>query len=54
MDRRDQELLNRPIRRFQLAPRGDGVIVVGLVVAFLAGMTASTGGIEEFAQLPVA
>jgi hypothetical protein len=46
MDRRDQELLDRQMRRFQLSPRRDGVIMVGLVVAFLAGMTA--GGAFSF------
>jgi hypothetical protein len=46
MNRRDQELLDRQMRRFQPPPRRDGVIMVVLVVAFLAGMTA--GNIFSF------
>ena len=42
MNRRDQELLDRQMRRFQPPPRRDGVIMVVLVVAFLAGMTAGS------------
>src|SRR5215472_1449250 len=42
MNRRDQELLDRQMRRFQPSPRKDGLIVVVLVVAFLAGMTAAS------------
>jgi hypothetical protein len=46
MNRRDQELLNRQMRRFQPPLRRDGLIVVALVAAFLAGMTA--GGVFSF------
>jgi hypothetical protein len=42
MNRRDQELLDRQMRRFQPSPRRYGVIMVVLVVAFLAGMTAGS------------
>jgi hypothetical protein len=46
MDRRDQELLSRQMRRLQPPSRRDGLITAALVVAFLAGMTA--GGIFSF------
>jgi hypothetical protein len=46
MNRRDQELLHRQMRRFQPPLRRDGLIVVALVAAFLAGMTA--GGVFSF------
>ena len=42
MNRRDQELLDCQMRRFQPPSRSDGVIMVVLVVAFLAGMTAGS------------
>src|SRR5262249_31017986 len=42
MNRRDQELLDRLMRRFQPSPRRDRLIVVVLVVAFLAGMTVGS------------
>jgi hypothetical protein len=42
MNRRDEELLDRQMRRFQLPPRRDGMILVVLVLAFLAGMTAGS------------
>jgi hypothetical protein len=40
VDRRDQELLDRPMRHFQPQSRRDGLIIVALAVAVLAGMTA--------------
>jgi hypothetical protein len=43
MNRRDQELLSRQMRRLQPPSRRDGLIIAALVVAFFAGMTA--GGI---------
>jgi hypothetical protein len=46
MNRRDQELLNRQMRRFQPPLRRDGLIVVALVAAFLGGMTA--GGVFPY------
>ena len=46
MNRRDQELLNRQMRRFQPPSRRDGLIIVALVAAFLAGVAAS--GILSF------
>jgi hypothetical protein len=38
MDRRDQELLDKQMRRLS-PPRNDGVIVVMLAVMFVVGMT---------------
>ena len=38
MDRRDQELLDKQMRRLS-APRNDGVIAVILAVMFVVGMT---------------
>jgi hypothetical protein len=38
MDRRDQELLEKQMRRLR-PPRNDGVIVVLLAAVFLVGMT---------------
>ena len=38
MDRRDQELLDKQMRRLS-PPRNDGVIVVLLATIFLVGMT---------------
>jgi hypothetical protein len=38
MDRRDQELLDKQMRRLS-SPRNDGVIVVLLAVMFVVGMT---------------
>jgi len=38
MDRRDQELLDKQMRRFS-APRHNGVIAVMLAVMFVVGMT---------------
>ena len=38
MDRRDQELLDKQMRRLT-PPRNDGVIAVMLVVMFVVGMT---------------
>jgi hypothetical protein len=38
MDRRDQELLDKQMRRLS-APRNDGVIAVMLAVMFVVGMT---------------
>jgi hypothetical protein len=38
-DRRDQELLDKQLRRFSPNPRSDGTLILALVAAFLAGMT---------------
>lgn len=38
-DRRDQELLDKQLRRFSPNPRRDGTLMLALVAAFLAGMT---------------
>jgi hypothetical protein len=38
MDRRDQELLDKQVRRLS-PPRNDGVIAVMLAVMFVVGMT---------------
>ncbi len=38
-DRRDQELLDKQLRRFNPNPRSDGTLMLALVAAFLAGMT---------------
>jgi hypothetical protein len=39
MDRHDQELLYKQMRRFKPAPRDDGAMMSALVAVFLAGMT---------------
>lgn len=39
MNRRDQELLDKQMRRFGPVPRSDGTIMLALVAVFLAGMT---------------
>ena len=38
-DRRDQELLDKQVRRFGPAPRQDGTTYLALVAVFFAGMT---------------
>jgi hypothetical protein len=40
MDRRDQELLDKQLKRFQPPPRRDGRMVLAVVGVLLAGMTA--------------
>ena len=40
MDRRDQELLDTQIKRFQPPSRRDGPMILAIVGVFLAGMTA--------------
>ena len=42
MDRRDQELLNRQMKRFQSSPRRDAVMIAMLVGVFLAALTAGS------------
>ncbi len=42
MDRRDQELLNKQLRRFSHAPKPDGTMILALVAVFLAGMTVGS------------
>jgi hypothetical protein len=42
MDRRDQELLDKQLRRFSPAPRNDGAMMLALVAVFLAGMTVGS------------
>ncbi|MGB9390569.1 MAG: hypothetical protein WCB70_11385 [Xanthobacteraceae bacterium] len=41
MDQRDQELLDKQLRRLNLylSPRNDGVMVLAILVVFFAGMT---------------
>ena len=42
MDRRDQELLDKQLARFQPPPRRDGLMVLAVVGVFLAGVTADS------------
>jgi len=42
MDRRDQELLDKQLRRLSPAPRNDGVMMLAILTVFFAGM--SVGG----------
>ena len=42
MERRDQELLNRQMKRFQPSPPRDAVMIVVIVGVFLAGLTAGS------------
>jgi hypothetical protein len=54
MDRRDQELLDKQMRRLS-PPRNDGVIAVMLAVTFLVGM--ALGGVlspDESAPIQIA
>ena len=39
MDRRDQELLDKQLKRFQRPARRDGLMVVAVAGVFLAGLT---------------
>jgi hypothetical protein len=39
MDRRDQDLLDKQMRRLAPMPRNDGAMILALVAVFLAGMT---------------
>jgi hypothetical protein len=39
MDQRDQELLDKQLRRLNLSPRNDGVMVLAILIVFFAGMT---------------
>jgi hypothetical protein len=43
MDRRDRELLDKQLGRFQPAPRSDGVMIFAVLAVFLVGM--SVGGL---------
>ena len=40
IDRRDQELLDTQMKRFQPPSRRDGLMILAIVGVFLAGMTA--------------
>jgi hypothetical protein len=40
MDRRDRQLLNTQMSRFYPAPRRDGVLILGMVGVFIAGLAA--------------
>jgi hypothetical protein len=51
MNRRDQELLDRQMRRFQPAPNPLGLMMLIVAVAFLVGMIA--GSIIVPSQQPV-
>ncbi len=44
MNRRDEELLDKQMRRFSPAPRRDGTMMLALVAVFLAGMTVGAFG----------
>ncbi|MBV1699240.1 MAG: hypothetical protein KGK33_07285 [Hyphomicrobiales bacterium] len=39
MDRRDQELLNKQLRRIVPPPRNDGVLMLTVTAIFIAGVT---------------
>ena len=39
MDQRDQELLDRQVRRLAPSSRNDGAILLAVLAVFLAGMT---------------
>jgi len=39
MDQRDQELLDKQFRWLRPSPRNDGVMVLAIVAAFVAGIT---------------
>jgi hypothetical protein len=39
MDRRDRELLDKQLRRFDPTPRSPGTMILALVAVFLAGVT---------------
>jgi hypothetical protein len=39
MDQRDQELLDKQLRRLNPSPRNDGVIVLAILAVFFAGIT---------------
>ena len=51
MDRRDQELLDRQMRRL-MPPRNEGVIAVLLAAMFLVGMTLG-GALSEHKTEPI-
>ena len=51
MDRRDQELLDKQMRRL-MPPRNEGVIVVLLAAMFLVGMTLG-GALSEHKTEPI-
>jgi hypothetical protein len=38
MDQRDQELLDKQLHGLGVAPRSDGVMIVGLLAIFLTGL----------------
>jgi len=40
MNRRDRELLDRQMSRFQPPPRRDGVLILAMARIFIAGLTA--------------
>jgi hypothetical protein len=42
MNRRDRELLDRQMSRIQSQPRRDGVLILGMVGVFIAGLTAGS------------
>jgi hypothetical protein len=51
MDRRDQELLDKQMRRLT-PPRNEGVIAVLLAAMFLVGMTLG-GALSEHKTVPI-
>ena len=42
MNRLDRELLDRQMSRIQSQPRRDGVLILGMVGVFIAGLTAGS------------
>ena len=42
INRRDRELLDRQMSRIQSQPRRDGVLILGMVGVFIAGLTAGS------------
>jgi hypothetical protein len=49
MDRRDRQLLNKQMKRFQPSPRRDGLMILALVGVFICGLTAG-GLVFSFAS----
>jgi hypothetical protein len=54
MDRRDQELLDKQLRRVTPAPRNDGIMILAIVAVFFAGMTVGSFLVDEGAPTRVA
>jgi hypothetical protein len=52
MNRRDRELLDRQMKHIQSQPRRDGVLILGMVGVFIAGLTAG-GSLFTFGSNPL-